>query len=343
MTKHARTGIGDFVSSAAAVSMTLTRGTAGMTDTIKLISGTSHPALAQEIAGHLGVPLSETEIHRFGNENILFQCMENVRESDVFVIQTSCPPVSDLIIELLIIIDALKHASARRITAVLPYLPYARSDKKDRPRISITARLMADLLETAGADRVLTMNLHSPQVQGFFRIPVDQLNATPIVCDHLRATTNLSESVLVASDVGEAKDLGEYANRLKLPMAIIDKRRRDHSENPVAVGLIGDVRDRDALIIDDEVASGGTLIEAARFLRENGVRRIEAAAVHPVLSGRAAERIRDSAIERLVVTNSIPLRPGMPLDRIEVISVARLFADAIRAIHSGDSISKLFA
>ncbi len=238
-----------------------------MTDAIKLISGTSHPALAAEIAQHLGLPLCETEIHRFGNENILFQCKENVRESDVFVIQTSCPPVSDLLIELLIIIDALKHASARRITAVLPYLPYARSDKKDRPRISITARLVADLLETAGAHRVLTMNLHSPQVQGFFRIPVDQLNATPIVCDHLRATTNLAESVLVASDVGEAKDLGEYANRLKLPLAIIDKRRRDDTENPVAVGLIGDVRNRDALIIDDEIASGGTMIEAARFLR----------------------------------------------------------------------------
>ena len=300
-----------------------------MTDAIKLISGTSHPALAAEISQNLGLPLCETEIHRFGNENILFQCKENVRESDVFVIQTSCPPVSDLIMELLIIIDALKHASARRITAVLPYLPYARSDKKDRPRISITARLIADLLETAGADRVLTMNLHSPQVQGFFRIPVDQLNATPIVCDHLRRTTNLGESVLVASDIGEAKDLGEYANRLKLPMAIIDKRRRDDSENPVAVGLIGDVRDRDALIIDDEIASGGTMIEAA--------------AVHPVLSGHAVQRLRDSQIERLVVTNTIPLRTDLPLDQVEVISVAHLFADAIRAIHSGDSVSKLFA
>jgi ribose-phosphate pyrophosphokinase len=312
-------------------------------DTIKLISGTSHPALAQEIANHLGIALCATEIHRFGNENILFQCKENVRESDVFVIQTSCPPVSDLIMELLIVIDALKHASARRITAVLPYLPYARSDKKDRPRISITARLMADLLETAGANRVLTMNLHSPQVQGFFRIPVDQLNATPLVCDHLRATTHLDRSVLVAGDVGEAKDLGEYAQRLKLPMAIIDKRRLDDSENPVAVGLIGDVKDRDALIIDDEVASGGTLIEAARYLRANGARRIEAAAVHPVLSGRALERLLASPIERLVVTNSIPLRGAAAADRIEVVSVAPLFARAIQAIHSGDSVSKLFA
>lgn len=314
-----------------------------MTNAIKLIAGTSHPTLAREIAEQLGIPLCATEMHRFGNENILFQCKENVRESDVFVIQTSCPPVSDLIVELLIIIDALKHASARRITAVLPYLPYARSDKKDRPRISITARLMADLLETAGADRVLTMNLHSPQVQGFFRIPVDQLNATPLVCDHLRSTTQLDRSVLVAGDLGEAKDLGEYAQRLKLPMAIIDKRRPDDTESPVAVGLIGDVRSRDALIIDDEVASGGTLIEAARFLRANGARSIEAAAVHPVLSGRAVERLLASPIERLVVTNSIPLRTTAAGKRIEVVSVAPLFARAIQAIHSGDSVSKLFA
>jgi ribose-phosphate pyrophosphokinase len=245
--------------------------------------------------------------------------------------------------ELLIIVDALKHASARRITAVLPYFPYARSDKKDRPRISITARLMADLLEAAGADRVLTMNLHSPQVQGFFRIPVDHLNATPIVCDHLRETSNLRDAVLIASDVGEAKDLAEYANRLKLPMAIIDKRRHDDSENPVAVGLIGSVTGKAALIIDDEIASGGTMIEAARFLLARGATRIEAAAVHPVLSGRSVERLRDSPIERLVVTNSIPL-PAAKLDaRIEVVSVARLFADAIRAIHSGESVSKLFA
>ncbi|MCZ6619102.1 MAG: ribose-phosphate diphosphokinase, partial [Gammaproteobacteria bacterium] len=221
-----------------------------MPNDIKLISGTSHPDLAAEIGERLSLPLTESEIVRFGNENILFQCTENVRESDVFVIQTSCPPVSDGIMELLIIIDALKHASARRITAVLPYFPYTRSDKKDRPRISITARLMADLLETAGADRVLTLNLHSPQVQGFFRIPVDQLNATPLVCDHLRATTDMTDTVLVASDVGEAKDLGEYANRLKLPLAIIDKRRHDDSEQPKAVALIGEVEGRNALIID---------------------------------------------------------------------------------------------
>ena len=272
----------------------------------------------------------------------MFQCKENVRESDVFVIQSSCSPLSDYIVELLIIIDALKHASARRITAVLPYFFYARSDKKDRPRISITARLMADLLETAGADRVLTMNLHSPQVGGFFRIPVDQLNATPLVCDHLRSTTSLSNSVLVASDVSEAKDLREYANRLDLPIAIVDKRRVSDDERPQAVGLIGDVAGKNALLVDDEIASGGTMLEAARFLQQHGVQRIEAAAVHPVLSGRAHERITDSPIERLVVTDSIPMDTSEPSKKIETITVAPLFAEAIKAIHSGYSVSTLF-
>ena len=319
-----------------------TRDRYDMANDIKIIAGTSHPALAQDISNHLGVPLSATEIIRFGNENILFQSLENVRESDVFVIQTSCPPVSDFLVELLIIIDALKHASARRVTAVLPYFPYARSDKKDRPRISITARLVADLLETAGADRVLTMNLHSPQVGGFFRIPVDQLNATPVVCDRLRETTAMENSVLVAGDVSEAKDLGDYANRLNLPIAVVDKRRVDDSENAEAVALIGEVHGKNGLIIDDEIASGGTMIEAARFISAHGAIRIEAAAVHPVLSGNAIRRIEDSPIERLVVTDTIPLPAETASDKIEVVSVAHLFADAIHAIHTGESVSALF-
>jgi ribose-phosphate pyrophosphokinase len=313
-----------------------------MTDDIKLISGTSHPDLARQIADCLGIALTRTRTVRFGNENILFQCLENVRETDVFVVQTSCPPVSDGIVELLIMIDALKHASARRITAVLPYFPYARSDKKDRPRISITARLMADLLQAAGADRVLTMNLHSPQVQGFFHVPVDQLDATPLVCDYLLKTTTLQDTVLVASDVGEAKDLEQYAQRLNLPMAIIDKRRHDDSEQPVAVGLIGDVDGRDALIIDDEVASGGTMMAAVDYLKSRGAQRIEAAAVHPVLSGKANAKLDASPIGRLVVTNSIPIPPERGSAKIEVVSVAQLFADAIYAIHNGASVSELF-
>lgn len=313
-----------------------------MTNDIKVIAGSAHPELAHEICAHLGLAPTPTRLHNFSNENIMFQVLENVREADVFVIQPSCPPVSQGIIEALMMIDALKHASARRVTAVMPYFPYARSDKKDQPRISITARLMADLLEAAGADRVLTMNLHSPQVQGFFRIPVDHMNATPLVCDYMK-NRDLENFVIVAGDVGEAKDAGEYASRLHLPMAIIDKRRFGDDENPKAVALIGDVADKHALIVDDEIASGGTMVEAARFLNEHGVASVDAAVVHPVLSGHAIERLQESDIRSMVVTNTIPVPPDKRIDKIEVISVAAILGDAINAIHNGDSVSKLFS
>ena len=313
-----------------------------MIDSIRVIGGSAHPAFAEQVCRHLGVEPCKTRVVRFSNENILVQIEENVRETDAFVIQPSCSPVSDGIMELLITIDALKHASARRVTAVLPYFPYARSDKKDQPRISITARLMADLLEAAGADRVLTMDLHSPQVQGFFRIPADQLRAAPLICDHLRGGRDLSDYVLVAGDVGEAKEIGGYANRLNLPIAIVDKRRDGDDEKPRAVALIGEVAGKRALIVDDEIASGGTLMEATAFLLERGATAVEAAAVHPVLSGQAVERIAASPLESVVVTDSIPLPPEKRIGKIEVCSVTRLFADAIQAIHSGHSISTLF-
>lgn len=313
-----------------------------MTGEIKVLSGTAHPQLARDICKHLGIELCRSSVVRFSNENMLVQIEENVREADVFVIQPSCAPVSDGIIELLMTIDALKHASASRITAVLPYFPYARSDKKDRPRISITARLMADLLQTAGANRVVTMDLHSPQVQGFFRIPVDHLLAAPIICDYLQETRDLSDYVLVAGDVGESKEVGNYANRLNLPIAIVDKRRDGDDESPRATNLIGDVTGKVALIIDDEIASGGTLMEASRFVLERGATAVEAAVVHPVLSGKAIERLEDSPLRSLVVTDTIPIAPQKRIDKIEVRSVAPLFADAIKAIHDGSSVSRLF-
>jgi len=281
-----------------------------MISAIKVIGGTAHPELARDICEHLGTDLCRSTVVRFSNENLLVQIEENVREADVFIIQPSCPPVSDGIIELLMTIDALKHASAGRITAVLPYFPYVRSDKKDRPRVSITARLMADLLATAGANRVLTMNLHSPQVQGFFRVPADQLQAAPILCDYLRQSRDLSNYVLVAGDVGESKEVGLYANRLDLPIAIVDKRRYRDDEDARAINLIGDVEGKVALIIDDEVASGGTLMEAARFVLERGAVAVEACAVHAVLSGRAIERIEASPLRQLVRTDTLPLRRG---------------------------------
>ena len=309
---------------------------------IKIICGSAHPELARDICKHLGIEPSRTTTVRFSNENMMVQIDENVREADVFLVQPSCAPVSDGIVELLLTIDALKHASASRITAVVPYFPYARSDKKDRPRISIAARLMADLVQTAGANRVLTMNLHSPQVQGFFRIPVDQLLGEPILCDYLARNRDLSNCVVVAGDVGESKDVGRYANRLKLPLAIVDKRREGDDETPRAVNVIGDVAGKRALIVDDEIASGGTIVEAARFVLERGATSVEAAAVHAILSGSAIERISASPIDSLVVTNTVPVPPGKRIDKIQILSVAELFALAIRAIHDGQSVSHLF-
>ena len=311
-----------------------------MNGSLKIFSGRSHPQLAQEICRLLDTPLGRSHVVRFSNENLMVQIDENVRGNDVFVIQTSAPPVNEGLVELLITIDALKGASAGRITAVIPYFPYVRSDKKDKPRISITARLMADLLQTAGADRVLTMDLHAPQIQGFFRIPVDHLQAVPIIADYLDRK-DLTNHVLIAGDAGEAKEVGRYANRLNLPMAIIDKRRYDDSERARAAHLIGDVKGKSAIIVDDEVATGGTLVEAAKFLIEQGASSVYAAFTHPVLSGNAVQRLQDSPIERLVFTNTIPLQ-GKESDKFEVLSVAEIFSKAINRIHKGDSISALF-
>ncbi len=309
---------------------------------LKIFSGSSHPQLAQAICGELGLTMGQSRTDKFSNENMLIQIEESVRGADVFVIQPSCTPVSDGIVELLILLDALKHASAARITAVTPYFPYVRSDKKDQPRISITARLMADLIETAGADRVLTTDLHAPQAQGFFRIPADQLMAAPIICEYLQRERTLDDYVLVAGDAGEAKELGAYANRLNLPMAIVDKRRDGHDEKPRAVNLIGDVTGKTALIIDDEIASGGTMVEAASFLLESGAARVEACAVHAILSGQAPARIQASPIESLIVTDTVPVPAEKRIDKLEVLSVAPMFARAIDAIHSGQSVSRLF-
>lgn len=308
---------------------------------LKVFSGSSHPKLAQSICDRLGIPLGKSHTVTFSNENMMVQIDENVRECDVFVVQTSCSPVHTHFFELLMMIDALRSASAARITAVMPYIPYIRSDKKDRPRISITARLVADLLETAGADRVLTMDMHTAQAQGFFRIPVDHLMAVGVIAERLEREKS-DDWILVAADVGEAKDIGKYANKLNLPFAIIDKRRSGDDEKPVAVNLIGDVAGKTALVVDDEIASGGTLSEAAAFLQQNGARRVIAAASHPVFSGRASERIADAFVEKVIVTDTIPLNPKQLNAKIEVLSVASLFAAAITRIHDGRSVSALF-
>lgn len=309
---------------------------------LKIIAGSSHASFAEEICSYLSTDVSSIESITFSNENMLVRVIENVREADVFVIQTSTPPVHDNIMETFLLLDALKHSSAARVTAVLPYFPYVRSDKKDQPRISIAARLMANLLQTAGANKFLTMELHSPQIQGFFDVPVDQLLGTEVICDYYRQK-DLSDYVLVAADVGEAKPLGRFANRLNLPMAIIDKRRIGNTDTVVPTHLIGDVEGKHCLLIDDEVASAGTLVKAADFLKQKGAKTINAAVMHPVLCGNAIEKLNNSCIEELVVTNTIPVEEKAKLcPKIKVLSVAPLFAKAIQRIHSGDSISVLF-
>jgi ribose-phosphate pyrophosphokinase len=310
---------------------------------LKIFSGSSHPALAREICARLGLPLGKSRISHFSNENIKVHIDENVRGADVFVVQTAAPPLSENLIELVIFIDALRQASADRITVVAPYYPYVRSDKKDEPRISITARLMADLWQTAGADRALLMDLHAPQVQGFFRIPCDQLTAVPLLCDALQSQCPPGETVVVAPDVGATKRAMHYARRLQTDVAVIEKRRTSDDENARAVRLVGDVRGKHAVIIDDEVSTGGTLVEAAEFVLREGAQAARAAIIHGVLCGPAVERVRGARIAELIVSDTVPVpeekRAG---GKVRVVGVAPLLADAIQRIHDGASVSALF-
>ncbi|HON09738.1 MAG TPA: ribose-phosphate pyrophosphokinase [Chitinispirillaceae bacterium] len=312
-----------------------------MSGKLKIFSGNANIPLAKEICNFAGVELGRCDITKFSNENIKVRIMDSVRGQDVFIIQPSCSPVNEGIIELLIMIDAVKHASAGRITAVVPYFPYARSDKKDEPRISITARLMADLLQTAGADRVMTMNLHSPQIQGFFRIPVDHLLAGRLLCDYFQ-NCGTENCVVVAPDAGSAKRAGAYAIKLGLPLAILDKRRSDDSESPVIHHVIGEVKGKRALIFDDEIASGGSILEVVKALESLGVEEIQACCVHAVLSGKAVERLRDSSLTKLVVTDTVFIPEHKKFPQLVVLSVAELFAKAIMFTNRGESISGLY-
>ncbi|GAB4341785.1 MAG: ribose-phosphate pyrophosphokinase [Candidatus Abyssubacteria bacterium] len=312
-----------------------------MADKLKVFSGSAHRQLAHEICDLLEINLGEMSIHKFANDNIKVKIEENVRNADVFVIQPSTVPVNEGLMELLIIIDAIKHASANRITAVVPYYPYARSDKKDEPRISITARLVADLLETAGANRILTMDLHSPQIQGFCRIPADQLIALPILCDYFGAKLQ-NNHVVVSADAGGVKMTAGYAARLHKPLAIIDKRRFADDDKAAVLNIVGDVKGKSAIIFDDEISTGGTLVEATEELLSFGATDVSAGIVHPVLVGDAIEKLKSSRLKELVVTNTLPVPPEKQLDKITVLSVAPLFAEAIKRIHEGESVSALF-
>jgi len=312
-----------------------------MPDKLRIFSGNSNPALAQEISDRLYLPMGAVTIDKFSNENIKVKIDESVRGKDVFVVQTSCPPVNSNIIELLIMLHALKGASAARITAVIPYFPYVRSDKKDEPRISIAAKLMADLLATAGADRVLTMDLHADQIQGFFHMPTDQLLALPILCKYF-AEMEMENLVVVAGDVGRAKLNRKYAERLNAPLAILDKRRENDDEVAEVVSVIGDVDGKNAVMFDDEILTGGTIMELVRALKEKGANKIYAGITHALLSGPAVELIEDAPIEELVVTNTVPVPPEKTKGKIKLLSVAELFSEAIKRIHHSESVSSLF-
>ena len=309
---------------------------------LKLVSGNANRPLAEEIAQYLRVPLCDAEVSRFSDGEVFVQVNENVRGADVFVIQPTCPPVNDSLMELLIITDALKRASAHRITAVLPYYGYGRQDRKVQPRVPISAKLVADLLEAAGVDRMLALDLHAGQIQGFFNIPVDHLFAGPVVMiDYLRKK-DLRDAVIVSPDAGGVERARAIAKRLSAGLAIIDKRR-EGPNSAVAMHLIGDVDGRDAVVIDDMIDTAGTLVQAVGALQREGARRILACGVHPVLSGPSIERIKASPIEEVVVTNSIPLTPEKrTVARITMLTVAPLLGEAIRRIHDEESVSTLF-
>ncbi len=308
---------------------------------LKIFSGTSNPALAQEICEYVGVPLGRCEITRFANDNIFVRILENVRERDVFVVQTSCPPVNDRLMELLLMIDALRSASAARITAVMPYYPYARSDKKDQPRISIAARLVGDLVATAGADRILTMNLHSDQTHGFFSIPADHLTAAPILAEYYKEK-GIENFVVVAPDAGSAKRAGIYASLMNAPLAIGDKRRIGNTDQTKIVSIVGDVKGKNAIVFDDEIDTAGSLMEIVNMLKAEGAENVYAAACHGVFSDPAIERIRKMPVEEVAVTNTVPLGPTKKIGKITVLSVAQLFGEAIKRIHLGESVGALF-
>jgi ribose-phosphate pyrophosphokinase len=311
-----------------------------MTYDLKLITGNANPSLAEEISAYLKLPLTDCEVSRFSDGEVFVQINENVRGTDVFLIQPTCPPVNEALMELLIMIDALKRASARRITAVLPYYGYARQDRKAQSRVPISAKLVADLLEAAGVDRVLALDLHAGQIQGFFNIPVDHLFASPVLIDYLGGK-DLHDPVLVSPDAGGVERARAIAKRLKAGLAIIDKRREGPNQ-AAAMHLIGDVRGRDVVVIDDMIDTAGTLVEAVNALRREGARRILAWGVHAVLSGPAIDRIKASPLEEAVVTNSIPVSAEKRAARITVLSVAPLLGEAIRRIHDEESVSTLF-
>ncbi len=313
----------------------------GQYGAVRLYAGTASDGLGQEIAEYIGTKLGGIVIERFSNENIFIRLKNSVRGQDVYLIQCMAPPLSDNIMEMLIMMDTLKRDSAGRITLVIPYLPYGRSDKKDQPRVPITARLLADMIQMAGADRYVTIDLHAGQIQGFFTIPGDVLGAFHLISDHF-ADKELDNAVVVSTDLGFAKMARNYAAKLNMPLAFVEKRRMGNKGESEVMSLIGDVQGRDVVIIDDECDTGGSMANAVTTVRDNGARDIYVAFTHAVLSGNAVEKLSGLKIKEIVTTNTVPLPPHKKLDNMVVLSVAPLLSEVIMRAHDGRSVGELF-
>lgn len=307
-------------------------------DQLTIVGGNAHPALTQAICDDIGIHLGRAEVFTFSNENIFVRVLDSVRGSDVYVVQPFSTPLSQSIMELLIIIDALKRASAGRITAVVPYFAYGRTDKKDQPRVPITARLLADLITTAGANHLLTVDLHAGQIQGFFSIPVDELTAMYLLARYFQEQ-RLPDLVVVSPDLGNTKRARNFAELLDAPLAIVEKRRSGREGRSEALNVIGDVAGRRVLLVDDEIDTGGSVTQAARLVMKYGATEVHVAATHAILSGPAIQRLQESPICQIVVTDTIPLPPEKRLDKITVLSIAPIIGQTIQRIHTGTSVS----
>jgi len=310
-------------------------------DDLQVFTGNAHPALAKEITDYLDIPLGRSEVFEFSNENIFVRILDNVRERDVFVVQSLSHPVSKSLMELLIMLDALKRASAKRITAVIPYYGYGRTDKKDQPRVPITARLIADLVTVAGANRLLTVDLHAAQIQGFFNIPVDELTALYLLSDYFKQK-KMEDLVVVATDIGISKRARDMAARMDAPLAIVEKRRLGNIGKTESLNVIGDVKGKIAVTFDDEIDTAGSLINTVNALIERGAKEVYSCATHPVFSDSAIERIAKSQVKQVVVVDTIPVLPEKKLDKIVVLPMAPLLGEAIHRIHTGLSIGAMF-
>jgi ribose-phosphate pyrophosphokinase len=313
----------------------------GLYDQLTVFCGNSNPELADEICQYIGIPRGRAEVFKFSNDNTFVRILESVRENDVFIVQSFADPINDAIMELLIMVDTLKRSSAGRVTAVIPYFGYGRTDKKDQPRVPITARLVAKLVGYAGADRVLTLDLHAGQIQGFFDVPVDEMSAMPLTARYF-AQKRLVDPVVVSPDLGNTKRARNFAEAIDASLAIIEKRRVGNQDKSEVLNLIGSVDGKSVVIVDDEIDTAGSISQAAEVCIQNGAREVYASAIHPVFSGPAIERLNQSPIVEIVVTNSIALPPEKLMEKLTVLSIAPLLGETIQRIHTGASVSAAY-